>query len=280
MGNKIRPRKFGHPPTKTRCIAVARKKNAQHKKIGLHASTSEPGAQENPRLGAVADSWCFSKVLRLSKRQAKKLLQTDGILPQGRLHVSCWECGNSMSRASSSSAGTDSSDTWKCPQCRTKSRHCKELKHASLAWTPFWSSVCNGWEPRFAIFLRVVHCVAYRMPLDATPAYVNDEDMSIGRNALMKFVHQVRFACAFAEALEQNDVKIRSDLVEANGARTAISKVTSKTKHLKRTRRFPVKKDTPQQKKKGAKQPSKAVSHGRLLVICARNAKKSVVKPL
>ena len=88
-------------------------------------------------------------------------------------------------------------------------------------------------------------------------------DMSIGRNALMKFVHQVRFACAFAEALEQNDVKIRSDLVEANGARTAISKVTSKTKHLKRTRRFPVKKDTPQQKKKGAKQPSKAVSHGR-----------------
>ena len=281
MGNKIRPRKFGHPPTKTRCIAVARKKNAEHKKIGLHASTSEPSAGENSRLRHVDDGWPYSKVVRLSNAQAKKLLQAEGILPSGRLNVTCWQCGNTMSKASSSSSGSGTSDVWKCPECRTKSRHSKELKHASLAWTPFWWSACRGYELRFAAFVRVAHCVAYRLPQDAMFAYVNDEEISMGRDLLGKTVRQIYFACAFAEAMEQNDVQIDNDLVEADGARTAISKVTSKTKHLKRRRRFPVKKDNPPKKKATTKkQPAKAVSHGRLLLICARNIKQSLAKPL
>lgn len=89
----------------------------------------------------------------------------------------------------------------------------------------------------------------------------------------------------FHGPLVQDAVKLKPDLIEADGARSGISKVFGKPWHMKRQRRFPKSKEAPQAKCKPVKRtvqkkPAMATSHGRFLVICGRNQKQSLVKPL
>ena len=157
---KIRPRKFGHPPKKGRCIAVARTVNAEHRELGLNASvaTHEPSV----RLSDVDEPWDFKSVITMTEAQARKLFREKGILAQGTKDMKCWECGSQLYPASSASSAQSTKDTLKCPECRTPGRHFRELAHASLAWSPWWKARTAGYEPCYRMFLRCCYCIGYR----------------------------------------------------------------------------------------------------------------------
>ena len=158
--SKIRPRKFGHPPKNGRDRSVARITNAEHRDIGLRASTATH--IPSPRLTELAEDWNYKRVVSLTEKQRKKVLIDYGILPKNTNHVACWECGDIMSAASSASSAKTTQDTLKCLRCRMPGRHFRELAHASLAWTPWWKARQAGHEPSFCLFLRVCYCIGYR----------------------------------------------------------------------------------------------------------------------
>ena len=82
-------------------------------------------------------------------------------MPQKKEKVNCWQCGEILSRASSSSSGhgQTSADVLQCSNCRMPGRHPLQLSHASLSWTPFWSSMRRGFVPQFKIFLRLLFLI-------------------------------------------------------------------------------------------------------------------------
>ena len=159
------------PPKKKRCRNVARVKNQEHQKLGLHASTT-PGGRKADKLARVKQSYLYDDIVNMTEKQSEMLLRDAGVLPQGRTKILCWECGSTMSAASSSSSGhgQPADDVAQCPQCRTSSRHKLQLANASFAWTPFWSGLTRGYTPQFNMFLRVLFLVSVARLSNSLPA--------------------------------------------------------------------------------------------------------------
>lgn len=157
---KIRPQKFQAPQKSKRCRAVSRLSNRQHLNLGLHSSTSDTGRKTVPLIRVKLEH-SYPEVVKWSDKQAETYLRKHDVLPQKKEKVNCWQCGEILSRASSSSSGhgQTSADVLQCSNCRMPGRHPLQLSHASLSWTPFWSSMRRGFVPQFKIFLRLLFLI-------------------------------------------------------------------------------------------------------------------------
>ena len=61
---------------------------------------------KSERLRYVDDSWTYPKVVSMTDHQYKKLFQSEGTLPTGRVQINYWENGSAMTKAASSSIKT------------------------------------------------------------------------------------------------------------------------------------------------------------------------------
>lgn len=157
---KIRPEKFKAPVKQKRNRNVARVTNQAHIKLGLHASTTV-GGRKAPKLARVQQEYVYEDIAKKTDLQSQNLLREAGVLPKRKETVSCWQCGATMSAASSSSSGKGQTQHLKqCPDCRGSGRHPLQLPHANLAWTPFWTSVRQGYPAQFNLFLHVLFLVS------------------------------------------------------------------------------------------------------------------------
>ena len=197
---KIRPSKFGSDQKQKRNRAVARKTNAKHHKLGLHcSSTTDPRkAPSATPLARLKQDYTYPDVVKMSHVKCKSLLVTAGILPAKKVDCLCFECGEKMYAAASSSGGAQSADVLQCPHCRTAGRHPLQLRSASLAWTPFWKSATRGNEARYGFWLRAAFCVGLRMPVDTMQHMVRDGSETLGRRQLEEWVQDMHFCLAFA----------------------------------------------------------------------------------
>ena len=121
------------------------------------------------------------------------------------------------------------------------------------------------------------------MARDQCFLFVQDWDNFLGDTLMDKWIQQIKTAVAFAECQSQHGVRLENELVEADGARFGISKVTGKPDHGKRRRRFP--RNQPVETQRPLKRVRKksaplAVSHGRMLFIKGRFSRSVVAKPL
>lgn len=164
-GSTIRPRKFGAPQKTKRSIALAKVKNAQHKEMGLHSS-SQPRVRATAKLGRLDLGFLYPDISMLNDEQAQELLKEHSVLPDASEILCCFRCGEQMSTSSSSSKSQSESDTVQCWSCTKPRSRPVTVKHASLAYTPFWLQKLYGVQPPFAAFVRTVFCVATRMPQD------------------------------------------------------------------------------------------------------------------
>ena len=102
---KIRPSKFGAPQKGKRNIAVARKKNSEHVDLGLHCRTIAH-ERVSPRLDRWKEPFAFAEICQWGPKTAHEFFREHNVISKGRLVVPCWECGKTLSHASSSSTGT------------------------------------------------------------------------------------------------------------------------------------------------------------------------------
>ena len=157
---KIRPQKFQAPQKSKRCRAVSRLSNRQRLQLGFHSSTSDTGRKTAPLIRVKLEH-SYPEVVKWSDKQAETYLRKNDVLPQKNEKVNCWQCGEILSRASSSSSGhgQSSADVLQCSTCPMPGRHPLQLSHASLAWTPFWASMRRGYVPQFKLFLRLLYLI-------------------------------------------------------------------------------------------------------------------------
>ncbi|CAE7023590.1 unnamed protein product [Symbiodinium sp. KB8] len=271
---KIRSKKFGaaeklkHSAKRDR--GAARGVNKQHHKLKLACSSTPQ--QKTVQLRDFQQEWFFSDIVGLTDKQAEMMLRRFGVLPKkgGVLH--CWQCGERMSQASSST-GADSGDVKQCCNCKVPGRHYLQLRHSQVAWTPFWQGqgCTRGYAPKYAAFLRLCYCLGVRTPPDALPHYVNDTKTQVGRDTLRWWVEAVRYALAYVEMKEQKDV-----LLKADGASHLVVRQGFTARHAKKRQRTKEEK----YRKKSAKDTPKQAQHGRVLVMSGRFSKKTVVRPL
>ena len=130
---KIRSKKFGaaeklkHSAKRDR--GAARGVNKQHHKLKLACSSTPQ--QKTVQLRDFQQEWFFSDIVGLTDKQAEMMLRRFGVLPKkgGVLH--CWQCGERMSQASSST-GADSGDVKQCCNCKVPGRLAGFLHSMSL----------------------------------------------------------------------------------------------------------------------------------------------------
>ena len=107
--------------------------------MGLNASTA--AQTKSATLRTLSQPWEYSKLVQLSQKKAKAILVEHGCLPRNLRGICCWECGGPLAAASSSSSGGGKSeDILQCAECLLPGRHRRQLRHARLAWPPFWTS--------------------------------------------------------------------------------------------------------------------------------------------
>ena len=222
--------------------------------------------------------------------QAKTLLRETGCLPSPREQLTCWQCGDTLVPASSSSrsSSTDALETLQCPQCRTASRHPLKLCNAKHAYTVFWTSMNRGFSPQYKLFVRTAFLFGIKVPLDSMLHCVGDSENPVGRDLLRKWIDFCKFALAFCEIEDQQKILFKQEIVEMDGSKTLIHKGTSKTTWFKRNPRFP-QKSRSFLKKPAAKTQTvstkrgtgkKAVHHGRMLFVKGRFSKQCVALPI
>ena len=194
---KIRPGKFSAPQKGRRNIAVARKKNQEHIKLGLHASQSDY-EERTARMRDLHQPWKYPDICKFSNEAARKLLLEYGVLKQKGEKICCWQCSAQMTLASSSSSGGGSSaDVLECSNCRTSGRHKLQLKHASLSYSPFWGTKCAGHDVHFDLFLRTAFLHAVRTPVDLMQQLVPDKDKPLNWKPIHNWTQHMNFCLAF-----------------------------------------------------------------------------------
>ena len=215
---KLRSSKFGAPETKKlnkvkNDKKASRKVNRTHLAEGIQATQSP--CQASPRLRRLVQDYSYADLVKMSDAKARALLVRAGVLCKDFRRTKCWECGAHMSVASSSSSGTQSSDTLRCCECpREKRRHFKQLKHSSLAWSVFWKGANRGYKPQFAQFLRFCFLCGVRTPQDTLQQILSPQD-GVNREVTYDAWHQTAHLClAFHEVLDQQKVVLRDEMVE------------------------------------------------------------------
>lgn len=243
MGRKIRSKKFSGVKDKTSRKVRAAVKNTQHKALGLESSTAAKGCDAERRVGVTLRKFksdvFFGDVVQWSESKCKKLLQQYDVIGRSGDKLTCWQCDKRLvaSTRGCSSTGSETTDLLQCPSCRTASRHALELPWSSLAYSPFWRSMRRGFTPQFALWMRVAFAVGVKMPTDTMLHVVQDQAHAVSTELLDRWVREINHALAWHEYKLQENILLKDEIIEIDGAKVATHKKTGKARHMNRLRR-------------------------------------------